>query len=468
MSHFPRSIIGLVILLAAMPSLGAEKAMPWNEVLGPSQGKLPPPRDALEEAVQLPSFRTVNASTRIKWETDLGIALKTAQQEGRPLFVTFRCLPCKNCSEFDKTVLEGGPDLDPLFRQFVTVRLTSTSDIDLGMLPMAGFQDLDVSWWSWFLSPDGKVYAIYGGRDVSGDTTRTSKASLIATMQRVLAHHYDPRREGWNIDGSTPQPSPKPNTPKDLPGYESWLNVRNHREMVQKHGCIHCHQVAEIMRQDSMDRGAFNKHRDLDLWPLPENLGIVVDRDDGLKVGRVEGGSVGATAGIKPGDVLAAAGGRKLFGQADLRGVLHRLPSDAKSLEVHWLRNGAVMNATLALPAGWKATNFEWRPSVAESNVGASPGFWPTDGANQREKLGIPRDKMAVRPQVFSGKQPAAYKAGVKPQDIIVAINGESPPIFGRAWMIHYRLKFEPGDEVTLTVVGPDGTKRDVTYKAEK
>src|ERR1051325_4813713 len=95
--------IALIIALISQTVLAAPT---WNEILGPSQGKLPEP---------LPD---------IIWRTDLQKALAESQQTNRPLFVTLRCLPCKQCSAFDKDVMEGGPLLAPLLSQFITVRLT--------------------------------------------------------------------------------------------------------------------------------------------------------------------------------------------------------------------------------------------------------------------------------------------------------------------------------------------------------
>src|SRR6266850_845590 len=158
----------------------------WDEILGPSQASLP---DPLADII---------------WRTDLQKALAEAKQTNRPLFITLRCLPCKQCSAFDKDVMEGGPLLSPLLAQFITVRLTDATAIDLRILPVQGFQDLDISWWGYFLSPQGKICAIFGGKDHVSDATRISPEALAATMRRVLAHHYDPRREKWDIDGAVP------------------------------------------------------------------------------------------------------------------------------------------------------------------------------------------------------------------------------------------------------------------------
>src|SRR6476469_9001355 len=115
--------VGCVMLLALAPGRFATAAAPdWDQILGPAQGKPAAPLD------------------KVIWRPDLKAAMAEARAQNRPVFVTLRCLPCKQCSAFDKDVLEGGPDLDPLLKQFVTVRLTSAKDVDLQLLPMQGFQ----------------------------------------------------------------------------------------------------------------------------------------------------------------------------------------------------------------------------------------------------------------------------------------------------------------------------------------
>jgi hypothetical protein len=461
-------VVAASLLAIERPASGAAADKPWDQILRPQSTPLPPPRDGLEVSIELPTHRKEVAKTQIKWEPDLRAGLAVAKRENRPVFVTFRCLPCKSCSEFDKTVLEGGPDLNPLFLQFVTVRLTSTKDVDLRLLPMPQFQDLDVSWWSWFLSPDGRVYGVFGGRDAAGDQSRTSKAALVNAMNRVLAHHYDPRRPAWDVDGPAPEADGKAATPVDLPGFGSWLKVRRNAETYAQQNCVHCHQTSEILRQGEIDAGRFDKRRDLQVWPFPENVGVEVDRDDGLKVTAVTADSPAAKAGLRAGDRLGAAGGRALFGQADFRGVLHRAPLGATSVDVRWLRDDKVMAGTLDLPDGWRKTDISWRASVVEGNVGAAPGFWPVAVADPvRRKLDLSPDTMAVKPLVGAPKgtvSPAAA-AGLKGDDVIVAVNGESPNLINRPFLAYFRMKFEPGDEVVLTVKGADGEERKVTYR---
>ena len=445
----------LVLMSLALGLAGANRRSepttepPWDEILGPSQTSLPAPR------------------SDVVWQSVVKQAMREAQDEGRPLFVTMRCLPCDQCADFDKDVLEGGPDLNPLLSQFVTVRLTDASVFNLNLFPVQGFQDLDLSWWGWFMSPQGEVYGVFGGRDEVSDTTRISKAALINTLQRVLNHHYDPRRAQWGIDGPAPRLEAERTLPQQLPGYKSWYEGA-HPE-VKRQDCLHCHQVADIIRQPAIDSGRFDKNRDLDMWPLPENVGISIDRDHGLLVTAVQAESPASRAGLQAGDVLAAAANRKLFGQADLRGVLHRGPRGDGQIDIRWLRDGKPMAGTLQVTEGWRKTVLDWRASVSGGNFGIGPGFWPLEApARERRRFGIDAGTMAVRPWFGKNLSGAAFDAGIRPNDIIVAVNGERPNLFGRSFLVWFRLQHERGDQVTLSVVNPRGESRQVTYALER
>jgi hypothetical protein len=441
--------LALSLLAAlALPWLSSEEK-PWAEILGASRAKPPAP------------------ASEVKWRDDVRAALAEARATDRPLLVTLRCLPCKQCAGFDAAVLEGEGELEDVLAQFITVRITSASDLDLRLFPVEGWQDLDLSWWGWILSPEGRIYSIFGGKDHVSDTTRISPEAFANTLRRVLEHHYDPRRDAWDVDGPAPELGGKSPTPLDLPGAESWKKLG--APSLKKDGCLHCHQVNEVLRQPALDAGKFDKRRDLQPWPLPENIGLSVDRDDGLRVTKVSAGSAAERAGLRVGDRLAAAGERKLFGQADLRGVLHRAPADAATIELRWWRGSELQRGQLELASGWRATELAWRKSIADGNIGAVPGFaWPMAAKPElRRKLAIPAGKMAVTP--WFGKEPKtwpAWSAGLRDDDVIVAVGGESPDLAVRDFMAWFRLRYDPGDEVVLRVRDGRGREREVRYKA--
>jgi S1-C subfamily serine protease len=198
-------------------------------------------------------------------------------------------------------------------------------------------------------------------------------------------------------------------------------------------------------------------------------VGLTLDRDHGLKVTKVAAGSAAATIGLQPGDLLASAGERKLFGQADFRGVLHRAPRGDAEVVVRWWRGTELLEGTLELKTGWRATRNGWRKSVAEADIGAHTGIgWPiAANAKLRAKFGVKADEMAISPWTGKKAQGAAYAAGMKRGEVVLAVNGETRPrLHGREFNAWWRIKFDPGDPVELTVGQPDGSRRKIRYRA--
>jgi len=396
----------------------------------------------------------------VVWRDDLAAAVDLARAEGRPLLVVLRCPPCKQCSAFDEDVLSGGPALDPLLARFVTVRVTDMSRVDLRVFPVEGFQDLDLSWWAWILAPDLRVIAVFGGRDEVSDTTRISVPALAATLRRVLddpdAHRI--------AEGAPERPALPPLRAADLPGFAAW-SASPDREASS---CLHCHQVAEILRQPALDAGAFDPRQDLAIWPLPENVGLALDRDHGLRVREVVAGSPAARAGIRAGDELVVAGGRRLYGQTDLRGVLHRGPPAAGCIPVEWAREGVRGRGELAVEPGWRATVLDWRMSVSQGNVGAGPGFFPNPvPAGRRKELGIEPGRLAVAPWFGPHPSSAAWRAGLRAGDAILAVDGIDEERAGRGFLVWFRTRYEPGDEVRFTVTRAPGERREVRVRLD-
>lgn len=394
----------------------------------------------------------------VEWKTDLEAAFELARRLDRPVFVTLRCLPCKQCADFDRDVLEGGPRLAPYLRQFVTVRLTRADDLDPRIFPFEGYQDLDVSWWGYLFTPQKELLSIFGGKDHISDSSRISVGALIRTLQSVLEHYHHPRREEFGWKGWTsPASAAVRRSPRDLPGHASWKEKFGHHHPP---GCLHCHQVADILRQPALDAGTFDKERDLDMWPLPENVGIVVDRDEGLLVKEVRMGSPAEKAGLLAGDRLEAAGGVRLFSQADFRGVLHRGPRKSGEIEVWWSRDGKARSGTLRLKDGWRFTILDWRMSVSQGNIGVGPGFFPIQGPRRG-------DRLTSKPYFGPKRRGPSYEAGLRPHHLILKVNGERPPGPGRSFLVWFRKRFDDGDRITLEIED-GGQKREITYVVKR
>jgi hypothetical protein len=177
---------------------------------------------------------------------------------------------------------------------------------------------------------------------------------------------------------------------------------------------------------------------------LPENVGLELNRDHGLLVTNAVAGSSAEKAGLKAGDVLGAAGGRRCFSQTDFRGVLHRGPRGAGEVEGWWRRGGEVISGKLAVAEGWRKTIPDWRMSFAEGIASVSPGFFPMPVNSRREQFKIPPEKMAISPYMGSDTNGHAYKAGLRESDIVTAMNGESPNLVARPFLSWFDQKFDP------------------------
>ena len=433
---FATSHLLLVLVSLGMTSSGLlaqGKQTLWTEILGPNRAEIPD-----------------DPGGDIVWRSDFYAALTEAQKTNRPVLVTWRCIPCDQCAEFDKNVLEGSDKLDPLLRRFVTVRMIDAAQLDARYFPYQTHQDLDLSWWGYIMRPDGALYGVFGGKDHVSDSTRISEAAFVKTLSRALEHHYDSRRENWDIDGPVPDSFATKIGPKDSRGYELLLEKRPGMDKPHPElgSCVHCHQVGDMQTLEALDAGNFRIEQLLQKWPLPENVGITLDRDDGLLVTTVASNSAADKAGLRAGDRLAMANDVRLFGQADFRGVLHRTPSTADSLNIAWQRGGEVKFAELRLTDGWRVTENWWRKTVYDGAYGPRMGFFPLRGPGFGKGKGL-----SIKP--WMGQPPSSkpiYKTGLRPNMEIVAINGMSEDMDIRKLITLFRLNHKAGDEITYTV----------------
>jgi S1-C subfamily serine protease len=84
------------------------------------------------------------------------------------------------------------------------------------------------------------------------------------------------------------------------------------------------------------------------VYPLPENVGITVDRDQQDRVRAVATGSAAAGAGLKAGDALSDLNGVSVASFGDIQFALNRAPA-AGQIPVQWERAGRGMSSQLRL-----------------------------------------------------------------------------------------------------------------------
>ena len=133
-----------------------------------------------------------------------------------------------------------------------------------------------------------------------------------------------------------------------------------------KNACIHCHQVNEFRRAQRQAAGVW-KREEIWVYPLPENVGLVLEVDRGDHVRRVVPGSAAAKIGVRTGDVVRSVNGVPVASQADFRYGLHRAPWKGK-VPLVWSRAGRELTGTARTGRGLE----EDQPHLAAVAAGHS------------------------------------------------------------------------------------------------
>ncbi len=385
---------------------------------------------------------------------DLPAAMAQAKETGKPLLVVLRCVPCPPGKSLDTAVMQPNADLEKLEKQFVCVRVVHTKGLDLSLFQY----DYDMSWAAMFLEADGTILGRYGTRVASGREKSDSHISLAGfrkAAERALALHENYPANRQQLAGKLGK-KPEYAVPEEIPGLDERA-----KGTLKKENCIHCHMVREYALRARWEAGKLSAD-DLKVFPMPERIGLTMDIDDGLLVKSVAEGSAAEEAGLEIGDELLSASGQPLVSLADIQWVLHTSP-DESQLQATLKRGGQTLKKTVTLSGNWKQSDIAWR---ASSWYGLRYGLKtePLPAADKKAR-GIDEDLLALAVKGMHGKGgPKLSEAGLRMNDVIVAIDGHSEPMTESEFLIYVRLKHGPKDSVKFTVLrGND--RRELTIR---
>src|SRR6266542_3237496 len=283
----------------------------------------------------------------------LGALLAQAKDTGKPVLVVLRCVPCAPGSNLDKQVKQPDPELEKLEKSFVCVRVVQAKGLDLKLFQY----DLDQSWCAFFLNADGTVYGRYGTRTAGGAKADAylSLASFRKATERALELHQGYPGNKDQLAGKVGK-DPDYRAPEEVPGLQDRAKGATTRQ-----NCIHCHMVRENILRTKWKEKRLSP-ADLWVYPMPDNVGLTMDVDDGLLVKEVAAGSPAAKAGLAAGDELVTLNGQRLISLADIQWALHTAPEESQ-LAVVLRRDGKALDKTLALSGPWKESDISWRAS---------------------------------------------------------------------------------------------------------
>ena len=296
--------------------------------------------------------------------------------------------------------------------------------------------DYDLEWAALFMNAGEKIYGRYGSRDADSASGRLSLAGFRYAMERAPAEQPTAR-------------SPKPLLAEEYPAAKE----------MRRGECIHCHQVYEFRRAALKATGQWNRE-DRWIYPLPENIGLTLDIDQGNRILRVDADSAAAASGLRAGDVLRQVNHQPVASIADVQYALQRAPAKGQ-IELAWERDGKAHATPLMLRDDWRVSDISWRASVRK--IGASPPVYGEDLTPAEKKtLGLSAKHLAFRQGPFISK--AARQAGIQQNDIIVGIDDKDLQMTASQFAVYIRLNYQTGERAKFNVLR-DGRRLGVTLK---
>jgi predicted metalloprotease with PDZ domain len=306
--------------------------------------------------------------------------------------------------------------------------------------------DYDLTWAAFFMNGSEKVYGRFGGRDASSPDAYLTLAGLKYAMRQAVEAH---RRE------------PKPRLAKETQPART-VEQYPAAKPLKADACIHCHEVYSFRRAELRNAGKWTLDQ-VWVYPVPANIGLTLDPDQGNRVTSVKAGSAAERAGVREGDELESLNGQSVASFADVEYALHRAPARG-TIRLSWRQQSKLRTADVDLPEGWRTSDISWRASMWGLEPSACV-HGPDLSPREKKALGLTEKSLAFRQGDFV---PAPAKmAGIRAGDIILGFEDKRLEMTMVQFNAYVRLNFKPGNRITFNVMR-DGKKLDVPMTLPK
>jgi S1-C subfamily serine protease len=191
------------------------------------------------------------------------------------------------------------------------------------------------------------------------------------------------------------------------------------------------------------------------LWkyPLPDNVGLLMDRVEGNQIQSVIQGSAAEKSGLQSGDRIGSINGQIITSIADIQWVLHHLENGDQTIAVK-TTTGA--RHRVSVRKGWKKYDISWRGSMW--SVSPMLRVWaPTLASDRLKALNIedPQTAFLVK-WINRGSKGgrSAFDSGLRQQDIIVELEGKPiEKLTPQQFNAYIKLNYKVGEKLPLTVL---------------
>ena len=343
-------------------------------------------------------------------------------------------------------------DLGELLDQFVCVRMVRMRDVDLTLFQF----DYDLTWAGVLLEPDGLILGRYGAGH-KDSMHYNSLEGLKNTLKRALELHGNLGKHRKLLTTKRDK-NTQFKKPRDLPHNGIKKIVK---EDTRRKNCVHCHNVQEGLNRALDAKPDYHPSMVQSRFPTPEQCGLTMDMDHGLKIKSIEKGSAAGRARLKAGDELTEINGQKLISVADIIWAL-RASKDPGSAKVVYQRDGTTRRATLSLKKGWKIADIAWRTSTFD--LRPKLGLWVERAdESDRKKHSIADGAMLLEVRGVFGRE--VKKAGFRRGDLVVGVGKWNVDASEREFAEHTRVNYFNKGAVMQVKVLRKGKERTLTVK---
>ncbi|HCP12653.1 MAG TPA: signaling protein, partial [Planctomycetaceae bacterium] len=279
---------------------------------------------------------------------------------------------------------------------------------------------------------------------------------LLATMEKVLQLHkaYPANRQQLQQKRGTPQPTA---SALQLPGLR---NPEKYARETTRSNCIHCHNIHDAQHLHALQQDRWQPSM---MWkyPLPDLIGMKIDRKNGTRIVEIIPDSPAAKAGLQAGEEILSMNNQTITSIADMQWVLHPLDGTTAEVEVEGSRSG---RRTLQLGKGWRQHDFSWRGSMW--NAPPRLQVWlPELSPDQTRTLGLPAGDGALEVRWINMEGPGGRQAkadGLQEKDIIIAADGKPIRMDSKQFNAWLKLNRAVGQRLPITVLR-NGERRELS-----
>ena len=315
--------------------------------------------------------------------------------------------------------------------QYVCVRIPRMDNVDLGLFDYDRYNAI----YFFILNADEQLYMRYGGRDSVSQDSYLNLGSLEVALKEGLELH------GQHQQGKLPPPPrPKPLFAREIP-----LLVE--RTFAQK-SCVECHLIGDFQNIHREKDGTLDKLRDMFRSPDVKTIGIQLDVPKGLVVKEAQGAV--QSAGMKPGDRIAALNGTPVWTFGDLQYFFDKVPRNAKKLQMAVERDGKPVDLSIELPVRWWFTDIRYRQMSIDPRV-----YFESRPLTEAEKqqYGLQQDGFASMVKHVDGFAQTMHSHDLRVGDIVFGVDSVQKDEYANTAEFFIKLRKTAGDSIKIDVI---------------